>query len=162
MSIKVLIIENFQGDYTTIRNALLTENISLKSDIYPRNHFADYTLDFKYNKISLEDYNNELAFMLELYKIINGNNKEEIFNLIFEKFNDIDIYIIDINLTSNNNKEGMDFYKFLVSKNIDFKKIFIVTPMSQEKIEIDSNSHFIQKDSANEFGTIICNLIKKQ
>lgn len=159
MSKRVLIIEDYISDFETIRDEMVMSKEFELTNIFPRSNFADYTLDISYNEIKLVDYKNEFDFMSDLFKSMNNDNIEEIFNIIFSKFIDIDKYIIDVNLTSQDNKEGIYFYKYLLKKGISSNDIYIVTPKKIKNLDINiDDSHFILKDSAGEFGKTLSNI----
>ena len=158
MNKKILIIEDTLEDFETIRNEIVKNQELNLTDVFPRSNLADYTLNLEYNDLKLIEYTNEFSFLLDLYKEINNENMLDVFEFIFNSFSNITHYILDVNLTEQENKEGIDFYKFLLKKRIDKKNIYIVTPKKiknlDDDIKIDHN-HFILKDSAGEFGTIL-------
>jgi hypothetical protein len=171
-----LIIEDFLTDIKNVRNALIanidkvgTENIfpnlnrtTKKWDTYPflKENFPD------------EDFNlivNDFQVMKILYiKMKNLESAEQdrtsIFEFINLVFSDIDYYIIDKELVSQNNDiYGIEFFKYCQSiEKINSYNYAIITPHDNAKLGVSiPNTRYFKKDKYNGYAKVVAEYFKK-
>ncbi len=148
---KTLIIEDIESDFHKIFQMLILKTSVKALEISPFPFFLFSNINLGVSKSPVY-FDNDFDYFSSFYEEINEENKDE----LIEKFLDLieietfDVIIIDMFL--NGKKFGIDFYKKIISRKVDGKKIIVlsntipeVTAMYFREKEAYGSYHWVLK-----------------